>query len=114
MTNNDRLIEILQQKPFAYSDLSASRLADRLIAKGVIVPPCKVGDTVYCLIEDDIPTHRFYLSSEKVVEVCSKGFFTSAFFPAGEDLGEYTSYTEIGDTVFLTKEEAERALNRRS
>ena len=27
------------------------RMVDYLLANGVILPPCKVGDTVYCLIQ---------------------------------------------------------------
>lgn len=60
----DRLVEILLQKTCHYSDTPCDnecgvcdkielyrsdieKLADYLIANGVIVPPCKVGDTVW-------------------------------------------------------------------
>lgn len=52
MTNEmrDRLVELLQE----YTDNNNGGgnnygRADHLIANGVIVPPCKVGDTVYCI-----------------------------------------------------------------
>ena len=55
----DRLIELLLEVDYAL-DTECSRrardsaecIADYLLEKGVIVPPCKEGDTVYCLWED--------------------------------------------------------------
>lgn len=78
--------------------------------KSIILPRCDVGDTLYFVLEDDIPEHRFYISEERVTEVCSKGFFISACFPAQDDLGEYFSWDSIGEEIFLTREEAEEAL----
>ena len=51
MTDRDRLIELLV-KTFGeqYEKrglLTAHHTADHLLANGVIVPPCKVGDTMY-------------------------------------------------------------------
>ncbi len=40
MTDRDRLIELLQD--YLYSE----QIADHLLANGVIVPPCEVGDKV--------------------------------------------------------------------
>jgi hypothetical protein len=56
MTDRDRLIELLkgadnnasQKLIMDYDDAIADN-ADYLLANGVIVPPCKVGDTVYCI-----------------------------------------------------------------
>lgn len=41
----DRLIDILMSKPYGHS--SYEEFADYLLAKGVVVLPCKVGETVY-------------------------------------------------------------------
>ena len=93
------------------ADCTLKNLADYLLANGVIVPPCKVGDVVYFLLEDDFPVHKWFISEEKITEVASGGFFTSSFTEPGiEDFGNYTAYTEIGVDVFLTKEEAEAKL----
>ena len=60
LTMRDRLIELLKQADFDYSEECTACLengykaipkleeffADHLLANGVIVPPCKVGDTV--------------------------------------------------------------------
>ena len=46
MTERERLIELLKNVPRntrAFYD----QFADYLLANGVVVPPCKVGDTVY-------------------------------------------------------------------
>ena len=43
----DRLIELISQ--VQYMGGLEGKLADRLLAEGVIVPPCKVGDVVYHL-----------------------------------------------------------------
>ena len=69
--------------------LNCSRLADYLLEHGVIVPPCKVGDTLYC--ESAIKGHITYLKAP--------------------DLEWIFENREIfGKEIFLTREEAERAL----
>ena len=42
MTDRDRLIELISQ--IQYMGGLESRLAEHLLANGVIVPPCKVGE----------------------------------------------------------------------
>lgn len=56
MTERERLIELLKKAPLCnrdfdlqYSDATIAKIADYLIANGVIVPPCKVGDKVYVI-----------------------------------------------------------------
>jgi hypothetical protein len=47
----DRLVELIKESSYYLDeqDVLCNRIADHLIANGVIVPPCKVGDTVYKL-----------------------------------------------------------------
>lgn len=89
-------------------------IADFLLANGVIVLPCKVGDKVYHLASIDT------LDELNVVEifegkVCSisKEEKTLWFF-CRYDNGLNFWYTErdIGKKVFFTKEEAEQALRK--
>ena len=49
MTDRDRLIELIEQAEGQINNdmPSIEQIADYLLANGVIVPPCKVGDTVY-------------------------------------------------------------------
>lgn len=77
------------------------KTADYLLANGVIVPPCKVGDTVYEIVQGEI-------SETEAVGflVCQDGtilLITKHFFPLSR---------EIGESVFLTREEAEAKLKR--
>ena len=115
MTERERLIELLMQGDIAASKQGvfnccmckreAEILADHLLENGVIVPPVQVGATVYCtdsyrhLIK---PLEIFGFDCTKRIckYYCSSGDYTPAWFnPA-----------EIGKTVFLTREEAEKAL----
>ena len=69
--------------------LNCSKLADYLLEHGVIVLPCKAGDTLYC--ESAIKGHITYLKAP--------------------DLEWIFENREIfGKEIFLTREEAEKAL----
>ena len=99
----DRLIELVKgslAKHIDKSCLLSENIADDLLANGVIVPPCKVGNTVY------IP----YLSTVIEKKVCSivvqKPFCT--VYCGGTSLRFFEK--DFGKTVFLTREEAEQAL----
>lgn len=96
----------------ALNALNKQNLKNNMLYEAAIVPPCKVGDTVWFLLEDDFPVHKWFLSEEKITEVASKGFFTSSFAePCGtEDLGNYTAYSEVGKEAFFNKPEAEAKL----
>ena len=117
MTERERLIELLMQGDIAAAKQGvfnccmcrreAETIADYLLENGVIVPPVKVGATVYCT-----DSYRHLIKPLEIIgfEVdytkrickyyCSGGDYTPAWFnPA-----------EIGKTVFLTREEAEKAL----
>ena len=116
----DRLIELISGLPFSaeyekYNSLEfAEHLADHLLANGVIVPPCKVGDTVYYF------SHRpFNLSllpntiyEADVVRIVTTRLGTSVVIQIHNDYGctEVPQISSFGKTVFLTKEEAEEKL----
>ena len=71
-----------------------------------LVLPCKVGDKAFVLMKD-IPT-----SIEETV--CSNMYMViQAPFPYDEDIDMFLKIKDFGKTVFLTKEEAERALEER-
>lgn len=91
-------------------------LAEKLIENGVLLPPVRVGDTVYYIVGGYYKSPDNCKVSEpcKVVEISYKigakyrqlaGFIT--------DKGTRYSFDGIGKTVFLTREEAEAALERR-
>ena len=92
---------------------SSAYIADHLLANGVIVPPCKVGDTVYYLphiaifeatvisIEVNYYTNpQLWLT----IEYC---LFSKHHYKTRIDL-------MLGKVVFLTREDAEKALAERS
>ena len=82
--------------------VNVGKLADALIAEGVIVPPCKVGGTLWIVGEYRgvySATVRVFFFNEKGVEYIRT---TSCDIPSNA----------LGKTVFLTREEAEAALAR--
>lgn len=85
-------------------------VAEYLTANGVIVPPCKVGDVVYALLYDVYPVKRLFVSEEVVTDVSKKGFWLSACYPAEDDHGIFCKWEEIGTEIFLSREEAEKAV----
>lgn len=108
----DRLIELLKGAETKVTEMSSTPLAleewlgiyaDYLLANGVIVPPCKVGDLLYRILTLDNGT-SFVSSFPAKVEPYSI-YFRNIF-------GNYSylSFDDFGKTVFLTKEEAEQAL----
>jgi len=100
------------------------RFADYLLANGVIVPPCKVGDVVYrldgfvwkyecgeCEYFDegwyDCPNMCEKTGSSKKPTECIEIKEEKITF---EDILRYLYWNDFGKTVFLTKEEAEAKL----
>lgn len=81
----------------------AEYLADYLIENGVIVPPCNVGDIVY-MVSPGGKIHEKLVIGMSVWEGKPPrlGFLCPNALTFRED--------HIGETVFLTREEAERAL----
>ena len=92
-------------------------LADYLLENGVIVPPCKVGDTVYRVIEMGTGIHF------KQVGRCGIGHSQGyKIVPCEEKIKRFIRTVEVsknnffdicenfGKTVFLTREEAEAKL----
>lgn len=138
----DRLIELVKQVPYGVSvgakfeQHFCEKVADYLLANGVIVPPCKMGDTVYqpsykftkCSIYDYAPRYcedsfccgcesacdsvqQPYIYEGKVVSVriTKEQIYLAVSFQEKFDSSSFI----LGKTVFLTREEAERALKGR-
>ena len=68
----------------------------------LLVLPCKVGDTVYEIIEETVPNRYFYISEWKVQDVSVK---------AVKYADEWALYDY--ENLYFTKEEADAALERR-
>ena len=122
----ERLIELIRgartTTKGANCDLEREGLfADYLLANGVIVPPCKVGDTVYeakgngKIVKGIVESiHQNLVGSEAgrwIVTSWFDNYYADskiAGFECGTHL--YSAFDDFGKTVFLTREEAEQAL----
>lgn len=121
MKERERLIELLKQEPSRYSE----DIAEHLLDNGVIVPLCSVGDTVY--IKNKPVNVSFIHIDNKDVTYCVEFDCVDCYAcPFYEDVvsweGEhdcatngYLEFTadDIGKTVFLTREDAEKILKER-
>ena len=104
----DRLIDLIHDSDLS---LDSVRLADHLLANGVVIQPVSVGQTVYVVSRyfgGFWRTHECRIDSLTIYE---KHMFMACFDSDNLDFG--IEISEIGKTVFLTKEEAERALAER-
>lgn len=111
MTERERLIELLKDggvRDFHY----VNALADHLLANGVIVPPCKVGDTVYVLFGEPSRTIKEFRVRTIVFGETndSIGFTNKSMFT----IWDKRWYDFFGKIIFTTREEAEKALSERS
>ena len=84
---------------------SVFAIADHLIAEGVIVPPCKVGQTGYYISG----IHGTLIKEAKVEEI----YYGEGGF-AFHMCARYTDFDLLENEVYFTREEAERALAERS
>lgn len=104
MTDRERLIKLIKQAEKEFSDTGKPFLdiekfvAEYLLANGVIVPPCKVGDTVYWLDNEKVKQGEVF-----EISIHSDGILVHT---------DIQFCLEVED-VFLTREEAEKALKER-
>ncbi|MBQ8932180.1 MAG: hypothetical protein IJ045_07090 [Ruminiclostridium sp.] len=124
MQNNtkDRLINLIQNAVDGCAKNWAEVIADCLLENGVIVPPCKVGDVVYCITEcscEDIDGQYtvcgFYgCGTDDMVCTIPDGVKCPYQYRIGErrvtkwDIFDVEEFW--GKTIFFTRAEAERAL----
>ena len=116
MTDKERLTNIIHNAQNKYLNLlkfESSILADYLLANGVIVPPCKVGDLVYVIRRKEKRNKGGYWNAicftKKVMQTAIKDRTAYIDFKRATK----TDFSLIGNTVFLTREEAEKALEEK-
>ena len=114
-------------------DCVEAMMADFLLANGVIVPPCKVGQEVYVadkggmkeatvaeiyLGKGDDSTIFLSFDCDDNCENCPFNSWTQEYSGEYSCAGEWGCWDvhtdDFGKTVFLTREEAEKALAERS
>jgi hypothetical protein len=102
----------------AYEDsgLSPDEVQELAKAKAdgrLVVLLCKVGDNVYFLLQE-LDGEWYVSSPHRITEIGTRGFWTSAFpLEKPNAMDDFTSWSEFGKTVFLTREDAEKALEVR-
>lgn len=112
MEQREKLIDIIAGSPVTsiVSYESTRELAAHLLANGVLVSPCRCGDTLYDIYE------AFYngegdARALKVTDIhIHLDKRNKAWIIIG---GYYFALDDFGKTVFLTREEAEEALEKR-
>lgn len=129
MHEREKLIELLNNVPEDYTGRrSVGAIADHLLANEVIMPPYKVGDIVWRIEDvwhlDDRETWTYHYEKEVLefmvrsisISCNSKGVWTKKIRICqvidGKTIDHQRNieFDEIGKTVFLSREEAEKAL----
>ena len=92
--------------------LTAAHIADHLLANGVIVPPCKVGDRVWVHIGlgNIIAAIVTRVETTETPNGAKRSYFAIGVESPSVSFNDDC----IGKTVFLNSEEAEKALAERS
>lgn len=131
----DKLIELIAQIEREYAEYHSDceeagvtimtsfedMFADYLLAEGVIVPPCKackVGDMVYAFCEDFGVVLPYFVENLNIGFMDkNRNYWTYEANCHAEETDELLDeidfdLDDIGKTVFLTREEAEKALER--
>lgn len=110
----DRLIELIKncaKQPIMIEGLElwADNIADYLLENGVIVPPCKVGDKMY-FDGKHFASHCAGEIMERRVDVV----LTEVWATFRGDVDVSFDFENFGKKVFLSREQAEKALSEAS
>ena len=127
MCDRDRLIELFKKTEYTpfpemtmksnlgnqFTEYALNCIVDELLANGVIVPPCKVGDKTFLLLEKT--SGGYDIVESKCVKIYENAFnrvysMALACAEIGNTLEFYLN--DFGRWVFLTKEEAEERLKK--
>lgn len=116
----DRLIELIKQGDKTFADKYTGKVmshideiydfvADYLLSNGVIVPPCKVEDKVYVVDYTRLGDMIFECTVEEISHFTCRTYYHLDW---GLHIPRFKACHEncFGKTVFLTREEAEKAL----
>lgn len=117
MTEREKLIKLLDDGCYkACSDASGKKvnevLADYLLANGVNVSPIKVGQSIWTAepFKDNVIREGWI-----TVIMINKNGFCGFWVDFGEiPLSAEYMDIDVGETVFLTREEAEKEIERRT
>ena len=107
MTERERLIELIKKIVHSYF---AEQIANSILADGWMKIPCRVGDTIYILSNGMVhQTEVIKIKYEEEAENHGK-FVRERIYAVMFNVLQEFNFSDIGKTVFLTREEAEKAL----
>lgn len=110
--SRERLIEILTKSMDEQYEkrrlITPQHTAEDLLANGVIVPPCKVGETLYQIVDMSHTACKSFVSDFTIKVLPYQIYYLNL-------MGGVSAipFEEFGKTVFLTREEAEAKLKER-
>lgn len=115
MTEREKLIDLLQNVPADYEgNRGVGTIADYLLKNGVIVPVVAIGTTVYEIRQKGISfSNRRYDSGITTKKQLKNAIFDGKTLYIESKLYAKSDNVRLGKTVFLTREEAEKALEER-
>lgn len=103
MTEREKLILIISKYFFENENgASVDGLADYLLANGVVILPCKAGDILYSIWEDD--DGNLQIDETEIVDVSIHKIWVNG---GGFDVDC------LGKSDFLSREDAEKEIARR-
>lgn len=109
MSEKEKLIKLIYDEVGGCTKDVAEDIADHLLANGVIVPPVKVGQTLH-VIEDRWNAQKI-LWEKRISEIKVNRIYYDEDGFWIEDIYGYNYYPKcFGKIVFLSKEDAEKAL----
>lgn len=115
MSERERLIEILKDNQgdstYYMTDEAAQSVADVLLENGVVVLPCKINDHVW-FIKSAFSVLVKPLEA-RIIDIRGISIDRNILYQSitlYNDLARRFTSNDIGKTVFLTKEEAEQAI----
>lgn len=109
----ERLIDVFANSGCAADADTFAELADYLLSNGAIVPPCRIGDKMYFILDDDIVDDGEFICECTVTEVGSRGFWTSGMDPAEDDMSDFTPWEDLGKTAFFSRSDAEKEYRKK-
>lgn len=107
MTERERLMKLISDMP---KEQTVPEMVDYLLANGVIVPPVKIDDTVFL---KNVPYTVIDIRFDGEMHFCARFDCSDTVGCIGEEYKDF-SPSDIGKRIFLTSEEAEKALAERS
>lgn len=114
MGDRDRLIELIinAKREDPETGSFTEFLADYLLANGVTVPPCKVGAEIFGIFDNDDEQRKEIYEGKILCYSLDENNLPWARMRYKNGLTYWHTIDDFGETVFLTREEAEKALER--